>query len=110
MATGRPAFAWSPATPVGGPNLEGMRWPAGSEARPASRGTTSDEIFDRFAMAGTAEQVADRAAFLLDAGARRSEFGSPHGLNELEGIRLLGEQILPCLPRDVRQTMARQPA
>jgi 5,10-methylenetetrahydromethanopterin reductase len=57
----------------------------------------SDEMLDRFAMAGTPEQVAEQAAALLAAGARRVEFGSPHGLTAEAGIRLLGERVLPRL-------------
>ena len=60
-------------------------------------GTIPDEVLDRFAMAGTPEQVAARANALFEAGARRVEFGSPHGLTQEEGIRLLGEQVLPHL-------------
>jgi 5,10-methylenetetrahydromethanopterin reductase len=60
-------------------------------------GTISDDTLDRFAMAGTPEQVADQAAALFEAGAGRVEFGSPHGLTEEEGIRLLGERVLPRL-------------
>jgi 5,10-methylenetetrahydromethanopterin reductase len=60
-------------------------------------GTISDDTLDRFAMAGTPEQVADQAAALFKAGAGRVEFGSPHGLTEEEGIRLLGERVLPRL-------------
>jgi 5,10-methylenetetrahydromethanopterin reductase len=58
-----------------------------------------DELLDRFAMAGTPEQVADQAQALFDAGAKRVEFGSPHGLTEEDGIRLLGERVLPRLSR-----------
>jgi len=60
-------------------------------------GPISDEVLDRFAMAGTPEQVAAQAAALFEAGARRVEFGSPHGLTAEEGIRLLGERVLPRL-------------
>ena len=66
-----------------------MAVPAGTEI--------SDEVLDRFAMAGTPEQVAARAQALFDAGARRVEFGSPHGLSEENGVRLLGERVLPPL-------------
>ena len=58
---------------------------------------TSDDVLDRFAMAGTPEQVAEQARALFDAGARRVEFGSPHGLTAEAGIRLLGERVLPRL-------------
>jgi 5,10-methylenetetrahydromethanopterin reductase len=30
----------------------------------------------------------------------RVEFGTPHGVSEDEGVRLLGEQVLPALRRD----------
>jgi 5,10-methylenetetrahydromethanopterin reductase len=60
-------------------------------------GPISDEVLDRFAMAGTPDQVAQHARRLIEAGARRVEFGSPHGLTEEEGIRLLGERVLPRL-------------
>jgi 5,10-methylenetetrahydromethanopterin reductase len=63
---------------------------------PAS-GMISDDLLDRFAMAGTPEQVVEQATALYEAGARRVEFGSPHGLTEEEGIRLLGERVLPRL-------------
>ena len=62
-----------------------------------------DDVLDRFAMAGTPEQVADQASALFDAGARRVEFGSPHGVTEEEGIRLLGERVLPRLRSTVRR-------
>ncbi len=60
-------------------------------------GTISDDVLDRFAMAGTPDQVVDQTQRLFEAGARRVEFGSPHGLTEEEGIRLLGERVMPRL-------------
>jgi len=60
-------------------------------------GPISDDVLNRFAMAGTPDQVAEQARALFDAGARRVEFGSPHGLTAEEGIRLLGERVLPRL-------------
>jgi len=48
-------------------------------------------------MAGTPEQVISQANSLFEAGARRVEFGSPHGLTEEDGIRLLGERVLPLI-------------
>jgi 5,10-methylenetetrahydromethanopterin reductase len=56
-----------------------------------------DDVLDRFAIAGTPEQVTEHATALFLAGARRVEFGSPHGLTEEDGIRLLGERVLPRL-------------
>src|SRR5713101_4137430 len=63
-----------------------MAVPAGTEI--------SDEVLDRFAMSGTPERVAAQAQALFDAGAGRVEFGSPHGLSEEDGVRLLGERVL----------------
>ena len=60
-------------------------------------GPISDDVLNRFAMAGTPDQVAEQARALFDAGARRVEFGSPHGLTAEAGIRLLGERVLPRL-------------
>jgi 5,10-methylenetetrahydromethanopterin reductase len=60
-------------------------------------GAIPDDVLDRFAMSGTPDQVAKQAERLFEAGARRVEFGSPHGLTEEEGIRLLGERVLPHL-------------
>ncbi len=56
-----------------------------------------EALLDRFAFAGTPEDVAARAYALLAAGATRIEFGTPHGLTEHEGLRLLGEHVLPAL-------------
>ena len=60
-------------------------------------GVIADDVLDRFAMAGTPDQVVAKAKRLFEAGARRVEFGSPHGLSEEEGIRLLGELVVPRL-------------
>jgi 5,10-methylenetetrahydromethanopterin reductase len=60
-------------------------------------GYISDELLDRLAFAGTPEHVAEQALVLLHAGADRVEFGTPHGLSEESGLRLLGEEVLPLL-------------
>ena len=60
----------------------------------------SDDLLRRVAFAGTPEQVADQAAALFEAGAQRVEFGTPHGLTTAEGLRLLGERVLPALRYD----------
>lgn len=60
----------------------------------------SDELLARFAFAGTPEQVAEHAARLLAAGAARVEFGTPHGLTPEQGLRLLGERVMPALRAD----------
>jgi 5,10-methylenetetrahydromethanopterin reductase len=57
----------------------------------------SDELLYRFALAGTPDEVAEHAAEIFARGAARVEFGTPHGLTPQEGLRLLGERVLPAL-------------
>ena len=52
---------------------------------------------DRFAIAGTPEEVADRVAALWDAGVDRVELGTPQGRSTPEGVRLICERVLPLL-------------
>lgn len=56
-----------------------------------------DEILDLFAFAGTPTEVAEQALRLLDAGADRVEFGTPHGLTDHSGVELLGAEVLPAI-------------
>jgi 5,10-methylenetetrahydromethanopterin reductase len=58
-----------------------------------------DAALRRLALAGTPDEVAEQALELYAAGARRVEFGTPHGLDEAAGVRLLGEAVLPRLRR-----------
>jgi 5,10-methylenetetrahydromethanopterin reductase len=57
----------------------------------------ADDLLYRFAFAGTPDEVAEHAAALFAQGAARVEFGTPHGLTPQEGLRLLGEHVLPSL-------------
>lgn len=57
----------------------------------------SDALLRKLAFAGTPGEVAEQAIELFHAGAARIEFGTPHGLSESEGLRLLGEGVLPAL-------------
>jgi 5,10-methylenetetrahydromethanopterin reductase len=56
-----------------------------------------DEVLDKFAFAGTPEHVAALARRVLDAGAGRVDFGTPHGRTDAEGVALLGTAVLPLL-------------
>jgi len=56
-----------------------------------------DDVLDLFAFSGTPDQVAAQAQKLIDAGASRVEFGTPHGLTARSGIDLLGSGVLPML-------------
>ncbi len=55
----------------------------------------SDEMLDRFAFAGNPQDIIGQVERLIEGGANRVEFGTPHGLNPAEGIQLLGEKVLP---------------
>jgi 5,10-methylenetetrahydromethanopterin reductase len=52
---------------------------------------------ERFAFAGTPEEVAAHARRLYDAGAKRVEFGTPQGLSTARGVGLLCDRVLPLL-------------
>jgi 5,10-methylenetetrahydromethanopterin reductase len=54
-----------------------------------------DELLDRFAFAGTPAQVAAHAEAVLDAGALRVDFGTPHGIDEQHGVELLCREVVP---------------
>jgi 5,10-methylenetetrahydromethanopterin reductase len=56
-----------------------------------------DDVLDRFAFAGTPEQVAAHAEAVFEAGAGRIDFGTPHGVPERRGVELLCTQVLPRL-------------
>ena len=57
----------------------------------------SDDVLDRFAFAGSPEQVAAHAEAVFDAGAGRIDFGTPHGVPEHRGVELLCAEVLPRL-------------
>ncbi len=54
---------------------------------------------DRFCIAGTPEEVAERVRELWDAGADRVELGTPQGRTPLAGVELICERVLPLLGR-----------
>lgn len=56
-----------------------------------------DHLLDRFAFSGNPRQVTAQARAIFDAGATRVEFGAPFGLRMEDGLRLLGEQVVPAL-------------
>lgn len=57
----------------------------------------SDDLLDRFAFSGNAADIVHQAEALYAAGANRIEFGTPHGIVPANGIRILGEQVIPAL-------------
>ena len=87
------------------PSLRDAEWLA-RIAGPAEQGDLAavaelipDDVLDRLAFAGSPADVARQVEDLARAGVTRVEFGTPHGLDALEGIRLLGEQVLPSFRR-----------
>ncbi len=65
-----------------------------------------DDLLDLFAFSGSPEQVAAQAQQLIDAGADRIDFGTPHGLQDDTGIELIGSRVVPLLDRRPRQAAA----
>jgi 5,10-methylenetetrahydromethanopterin reductase len=59
----------------------------------------SDQMLDRFAFAGTPDDILGQIADLRAAGVTRIEFGTPHGLDSVRGLRLLAEEVLPFIAR-----------
>ena len=58
-----------------------------------------DDVLDRFAFSGTPEHVAALANAVIAAGAKRVEFGTPHGLTDAAGVDLIGRRVLPLVRR-----------
>jgi 5,10-methylenetetrahydromethanopterin reductase len=56
-----------------------------------------DDVLDLFAFAGTPSAVAEHVIRVIDAGADRIEFGTPHGLADGTGVELLGTRVLPAV-------------
>jgi 5,10-methylenetetrahydromethanopterin reductase len=63
----------------------------------AASNLISDDLLDRFAFSGSAADIVRQCEAIFDAGASRIEFGTPHGLRSENGIRILGEQVIPAL-------------
>jgi 5,10-methylenetetrahydromethanopterin reductase len=87
------------------PSLRDAEWLARITV-PAERGDLQavadlipDAVLDRLAFAGSPADLVRQVEDLASAGVTRVEFGTPHGLDALEGIRLLGEQVLPSFRR-----------
>jgi 5,10-methylenetetrahydromethanopterin reductase len=54
-----------------------------------------DEALGKLTFAGTPADIVRQVEDLVRAGVTRVEFGTPHGLTPEDGIRLLGERVLP---------------
>jgi len=73
----------------------GRRVAAGDEDGAAS--LIADDVLDLHAFSGTPAQIAEQAGAVFAAGARRVDFGAPHGLEERTGVELLVEDVAPRL-------------
>ncbi len=81
--------------------LPGMRERLAVGAHEEAGQLIPDDVLDRFCFSGTPDDVAAQAIALVKAGARRVEFGTPHGLTDLGGINLLGSQVLPAVRKSL---------
>lgn len=85
------------------PTLDDPEWLARIQAHAAAgdlaavSANISDDILDRFALAGSPDDLIRQVDKLRAAGATRVEFGTPHGVDPAAAIRLLGERVLPGL-------------
>lgn len=61
----------------------------------------SDELARLFVFAGTPDDIIEQSLSIYKAGAKRIEFGSPHGVETLPGINLLGQEVLPVLHKEL---------
>ena len=57
----------------------------------------SDDLLKLFAFAGTPADLIHQVSELFEVGATRIEFGTPQGINQSKGIKLLGEKVIPVL-------------
>ena len=67
-----------------------------SDWRSAGR-LISDDLLDKFCIAGDASDIIRQVEALYDSGVDRVEFGTPHGLDQAVGIRILGSKVIPVL-------------
>ena len=63
--------------------------------RDAAAQAIPDALLSRFAFCGAPEDVIRQVEACLAGGATRVDFGSPHGIDSVSGIELIGQQVLP---------------
>jgi 5,10-methylenetetrahydromethanopterin reductase len=101
----REAALYLPVVAALDPTLNDPEWLARVQALNAQKdyasisAMISDDLLDKFTFAGNAHDIIAQVERLIDAGATRVEFGTPHGLDSARGIRLLGEKVLPHFKR-----------
>jgi 5,10-methylenetetrahydromethanopterin reductase len=89
--------ALDPTTDLDPELLERIRTYVGRGEGDAAGNLLSTDLLARFAFAGTPAEVAAHAAEVLDAGALRVDFGTPHGVSEERGVDLLCREVVPRL-------------
>ncbi|MGH9337444.1 MAG: LLM class flavin-dependent oxidoreductase, partial [Vicinamibacteria bacterium] len=57
------------------------------------------ETLRRFACFGTPDDIAAQLDELFDAGVDLFELGTPHGADEREAVKTLGQEVLPLVLR-----------
>lgn len=57
----------------------------------------SDQLLDKFAFSGNPHDLIRQSEALFDAGVNRIEFGTPHGIPSLNGVEMIGEEVIPYL-------------
>lgn len=96
----REAALYLPVVAALDPTLNDPEWLARVQALDAQKdyagisAMISDDLLDKFAFAGDANDIIVQVERLIDAGATRVEFGTPHGIDSVRGIQLLGEKVL----------------
>ncbi|OLS26710.1 MAG: 5,10-methylenetetrahydromethanopterin reductase [Candidatus Heimdallarchaeota archaeon LC_3] len=56
-----------------------------------------DELLAKFTFSGTPEEIVAQAIQIFNSGGSRIEFGTPHGVNSIKGIKMLGKEVLPVI-------------
>jgi len=77
------------------PEMDDVEQALGRGDEEAAAAALSAETLSRFCTYGTPGDIVAHMERLFDAGVDLFEFGTPHGVNEGEAIRLLGEEVLP---------------
>jgi 5,10-methylenetetrahydromethanopterin reductase len=89
--------ALDPTAPAEPELLERIRTLVAAGRHDEAGALLSGDVLANFAFAGTPAEVAAQAEAVLDAGALRVDFGTPHGIDERHGVDLLCREVLPRL-------------
>lgn len=56
-----------------------------------------DTLLQKFSFSGTPDEITRQTIEIFKKGGLRVEYGTPHGLESSNGIKLLGEKVLPAV-------------